>query len=114
MTRNSAMPRHIEPISCRPWALNGLSERLMVSHYENNYGAAVRSLNATRDRLATLDLTAASGADIRGLKREELDAMGSVALHELYFGSLGAGSSGFSGDGEIPEPLSVALGQQFG
>jgi Fe-Mn family superoxide dismutase len=114
MTRNSAMPRRIEPIPCKPWALNGLSERLMVSHYENNYGAAVRSLNATRDRLATIDLTTASGADIRGLKREELDAMGSVALHELYFGSLGAGSSGFSGDGEIPEPVLVALEQQFG
>ena len=31
------MHQHIAPIPCRPWALNGLSERLIVSHYENNY-----------------------------------------------------------------------------
>jgi len=48
--------QHIAPIPCKPWALNGLSDRLIVSHYENNYGPAVRSLNAIRARLATIDL----------------------------------------------------------
>src|SRR5437588_380551 len=42
--RGSHMRRHIAPIACKPWALNGLSERLIVSHYENAYGTAVRSL----------------------------------------------------------------------
>jgi Fe-Mn family superoxide dismutase len=37
-----------------------------------------------------------------------------VALHELYFGSLGLGSSGFSGDGPIPEPIAARLEKQFG
>jgi len=31
--------RHaIAPIACKPWSLNGLSERLIVSHYENDCG----------------------------------------------------------------------------
>jgi len=83
------MGQHIAPITCKPWSLNGLSERLIVSHYENTYGAAVRSLNAIRDTLNALDLVAAPPYQIRALKREELAAMGSVALHELYFGGLG-------------------------
>ena len=112
------MHQHIAPIPCKPWTLNGLSDRLIVSHYEDTYGAAVRTLNAIRDRLATLDLAAAPGYDIRELKREELAAMGSVALHELYFGSLGGdGGVLFTGSGtgtRIAEPLSAALEQQFG
>ncbi len=112
------MRQHIAPIQCKPWTLNGLPDRLIVSHYENNYGAAVRSLNAIRDRLATLDLATAPAHEIRELKREELMAMGSVVLHELYFGSLG-GDGGVlytgSGTGEkIAEAVSAALEQQFG
>jgi Fe-Mn family superoxide dismutase len=108
------MTQHIAPIPCKPWTLNGLSDRLIVSHYENNYGAAVRSLNAIRSRLATIDLAAASADDIRALKREELNATGSVTLHELYFGNLGPGSSGYFGDGKMPAAISAALEQQFG
>jgi Fe-Mn family superoxide dismutase len=113
-----SMGQHIAPIACKPWALNGLSERLIASHYENNYGAAVRSLNAVRDALSALDLAAAPGYQIRALKQEELVAMSSVALHELYFGSLGGdGAVLFTGSGagsKIAEPVSVALEQQFG
>ncbi len=112
------MGQHIAPIACKPWALNGLSERLIVSHYENTYGAAVRSLNAIRGELDALDLAAAPGYQIRALKREELVAMGSVALHELYFGSLGGdGAVLFTGSGagsKIAAPVSAALEQQFG
>ena len=77
------MRQEITPIPVRPWTLNGLSERLIVSHYENNYGAAVRTVNAVRSDLAGLD-AGSPGYRIRALKREELIAMGSVALHELY------------------------------
>ena len=108
------MNHHIAPIPCKPWTLNGLPDRLIVSHYENIYGAAVRSLNAVRDQLAATDLSAAPGHEIRALKQEELTAVGSVALHELYFASLGLGSSGFTGDGKIPEAVSAALSQSFG
>ncbi|HET8576276.1 MAG TPA: Fe-Mn family superoxide dismutase [Methylomirabilota bacterium] len=112
------MHQHIAPIQCKPWTLNGLPDRLIVSHYEDTYGNAVRTLNAVRSRLATLDLAAAPAYEIRELKREELAATGSVALHELYFGSLGGdGGVLFTGSGtgtKIAEPLSAALEQQFG
>ena len=64
---------------------------MLVSHYENDYGGAVRALNAVRAELAALDAKA-PGSRLRALKREELIAMGSVALHELYFGNLGGDS----------------------
>src|SRR5215475_12013089 len=84
--RTPAMVQEISPIAVRPWTLNGISERMIVSHYENNYGSAVRTLNAVRGELATLT-AGAPGYRIRALKREELIAMGSVVLHELYFGN---------------------------
>jgi superoxide dismutase, Fe-Mn family len=97
----------ITPIPVRPWTLNGLSERLIVSHYENNYGAAVRTLNAVRADLAALD-AGAPGYRLRALKREELIAHGSVVLHELYFGNLG-------GEGnKIPDPVRAVLDAHFG
>src|SRR6266851_8240366 len=86
--RTLTMYQEITPLPVRPWTLNGLSERLIVSHYENNYGGAVRALNAVRSELAALEADA-PGYRLRALKREELIAMGSVALHELYFGNLG-------------------------
>ena len=101
------MRQLIVPIACRPWTLNGLSERLIVSHYENNYGGAVRSLNAIRDDLRALDSATAPGQLLRALKREELVAMNSVALHELYFGSLG-------GEGKMTPVVAAALEENFG
>src|SRR5438876_5992780 len=79
----------IRPFLLKPQYMNGLSERLLVSHYENNYGGALRRLNAIRMRLATLDWAGAPVFEINGLKREELIAAGSVILHEIYFESLG-------------------------
>jgi Fe-Mn family superoxide dismutase len=102
------MHHRILPIPCKPYTLNWLPERLIVSHYENNYGAAVRSLNAVRDRLAGIDPTASIAAEIRALKREELSAMASVVLHELYFANL-------SGGGKVPgEMMTAALEEHFG
>ena len=74
------MHHRILPIPCKPYTLNWLPERLIVSHYENNYGAAVRSLNAVRDRLAGMDPTASSAAEIRAFKREELSAISNGGL----------------------------------
>jgi len=48
----NTMYQEIIPIPVRPWTLNGISERMIVSHYENNYGGAVRTLNAVRAELA--------------------------------------------------------------
>ena len=84
----------MKPLSCDPAGLKGLSEKLIVSHYENNYGGAVKRLNAIAERLAELDFAKAPVFVINGLKREELIASNSMVLHELYFDSLGGGAPG--------------------
>ena len=101
------MHQPIAPIAVRPWTLNGISERMIVSHYENNYGGAVRTLNAVRAELATLDASMPAYR-LRALKREELSAMASVTLHELYFGNLG-------GEGnKVPDAVRALLEEHFG
>ena len=52
--------------------IKGLSEKILVSHYENNYSGAVKRLNAISEQLAGLDYAKAPGFLINGLKREEL------------------------------------------
>ncbi len=84
------MPYTMQPLASDPTKLKGLSEKLIVSHYENNYGGAVRRLNAITDQLASLDVVTAPVFVLNGLKREGLIATNSLILHELYFDSLGA------------------------
>ena len=91
----------------RPWLLNGLSQRLIESHYENNYGGALRRLNAIAEKLASLDFSTTPGFVVNGLKREELIALNSTLLHELYFASLG-------GDGRPTDALGQVLARDFG
>ena len=83
------MPHAIRPLPFKPGGFPGLSERLLTSHYENNYGDAVRRLQAIERRVAALDAANAPGFDWNGLKREELIATNSMILHELYFDGLG-------------------------
>lgn len=99
---------HARPISFKPPRLNGLSARLIASHYENNYGGAVRRLNAIRGDLANLDPASAPGFRLNGLKREELIATNSMLLHEVYFESLG--EDGGDPDGTLAE----AIARDFG
>lgn len=101
------MKYRIKQIHCRPWTLNGLSLKLIESHYENNYGGAMRRLNAITEQLASLDLASTPGHVLNGLKREELAALNSTLLHELYFASLG-------GDGQPTKGASQWLAEQFG
>src|SRR5262249_55708759 len=103
----SDMPYDVKPLSCDPGKLHGLSERLIVSHWENNYGGAVRRLNAITAQLGALDFAAAPVFVVNGLKREELIAMNSMILHELYFDGLGA-------EGEPDRALREALVRDFG
>src|SRR4030088_892741 len=105
----------VRPLLLKPQWMNGLSERLLVSHYVNNYGGALRRLNAIRARLAALDWASAPGFEINGLKREELIASGSVILHEIYFESLGGqGDKPPTGLEEPPVELAQALERDFG
>src|SRR3989441_9408564 len=100
------MTYDIKSLSCDPKKLQGLSEKLIVSHWENNYSGAVKRLNVIATQLAELDFSKAPVPVINGLKREELIAMNSMILHELYFDSLGA-------DGEIDRALREALARDF-
>jgi superoxide dismutase, Fe-Mn family len=105
----------VRPFLLKPQWMNGLSERLLVSHYENNYGGAVRRLNAIQARVAALDWARTPVFEINGLKREELIAAGSVILHEIYFDSLGGkGDNPPSGLTQPPAGLAQALERDFG
>jgi Fe-Mn family superoxide dismutase len=105
----------VRPLLLKPQWMNGLSERLLVSHYENNYGGALRRLNAIRARLTALDWARTPVFEINGLKREELIAAGSVILHEIYFDSLGGhGDDPPTGLAEPPDELAQALERDFG
>lgn len=101
------MRYQLKQIYCRPWTLSGLSLKLMESHYENNYGGALRRLNAITEQLESLDFEKTPGHVINGLKREELVALNSVLLHELYFASMG-------GEGKVTNAMSEALTRDFG
>ena len=81
-----------KPLSLDPKAIKGISEKVLVSHYDNNYVGAVKQLNAIEAQLADLDFAKAPNFVINGLKREELIAANSMILHEVYFDSLGGGS----------------------
>src|SRR4029077_8139132 len=90
---SNPMTYDIKPLPFDPKSIKGLSEKILVSHYENNYSGAVKRLNAIGTQLAELDFAKAPVFQINGLKREELIAMNSMILHELYFEGLGDGGA---------------------
>lgn len=55
------MPFDIKSLPFTPTGLNGLSEKLIVSHHENNYTGAVKRLNAIHTKLAGLDFAQEPG-----------------------------------------------------
>ena len=101
------MTYQAKPLSLNPKAVNGISEKVLVSHYENNYVGAVKRLNAIGAQLADLDFTKAPNFVINGLKREELIAANSMILHEVYFDGLG-------GAGRPTGALGDAIARDFG
>jgi Fe-Mn family superoxide dismutase len=82
-----------KPLSLDPKSIKGISEKVLVSHYENNYVGAVKRLTTISAQLAELDFAKAPNFLVNGLKREELIAANSMILHEIYFDSLGGGGS---------------------
>src|ERR1044071_1071846 len=68
--RGQHQPR---PLSFDPTKLKGLSEKLIRSHWENNYGGAVKALNTVELHLAKLLSDSEIPPYMYGdLKREEL------------------------------------------
>jgi Fe-Mn family superoxide dismutase len=67
-------------------------------------------LNVIQARLAAFDWPTAPVFEINGVKREELIAVGSVILHEIYFDALG----GDGGDPPAVLGLAEVLERDFG
>jgi len=97
----------VKPLPFDPKKIKGLSEKLLVSHYDNNYTGAVKRLTAITEQLAGLDFAKAPVFLINGLKREELIATNSMILHEVYFAGLGDES-------QPGTALAEALARDFG
>ena len=94
------------PLPFDPTKLRGLSERLLVSHHDNNYVGALKNLNKVEEQLATVTKET-PGFLVAGLKERELTFTNSVILHELYFANLG-------GDGKTAGTIEPALAETFG
>jgi Fe-Mn family superoxide dismutase len=89
-------------------SLKGISEKLIQSHWENNYVGASKALNLVRGRLTQAVGDASTPPYLYGgLKREQLYRTGSVVLHELYFANLG-------GDGKASGDLRAKISASFG
>jgi Fe-Mn family superoxide dismutase len=78
----------VRPLPFDPTKLKGLSEKLLVSHHDNNYAGAVKRLNLIQQQLGSLPPDAPP-YQFGSLKREELIAANSMLLHERYFANLG-------------------------
>lgn len=97
----------VRPLPFDPTAIAGLSERLLRSHHEKNYAGAVKRLGGIQAQLAAGDPAAAPGFLLNGLKREELIALNSMILHEIYF-------AGFVGKSEPGKSLRSRIAEDFG
>ena len=96
-----------KPLPFDPTGVTGLSEKLLRSHFDNNYTGAVNRLGAISAEVSALDLAATPGYRLNGLKREELIAWNSMILHEVYF-------AGLSGAAAPSAPLAQAIERDFG
>lgn len=89
----------LKPLSFDAAKLNGISERLIRSHWENNYGGSVKALTVVKKHLAEALANKDTPPFIYNeLKREHLLRTGSVVFHEHYFDNLGG--SGQAGAAE--------------
>jgi Fe-Mn family superoxide dismutase len=94
--------RHLPvPLPFAPSGLRGLSERMIVSHHDNNYGAAVKNLNRVEEELERITQDTPAFL-VSGMKERELTFTNSMVLHEHYFGNLG-------GDGRAGGAIQKAL-----
>jgi superoxide dismutase, Fe-Mn family len=94
------------PLPFDPKSLKGLSEKLIVSHHDNNYAGALKNLNKVEEELARVNKDT-PGFIVGGLKERELTFTNSGILHEHYFGNLG-------GNGKATGPIQKAISDAFG
>jgi len=94
------------PLPFDPAHVAGLSEKLLVSHHDNNYAGAVKNLNAVELELGKVTKDT-PGFLVAGLRERELTYTNSVILHERYFANLG-------GDGKPAGAVKDAIAVAFG
>jgi Fe-Mn family superoxide dismutase len=87
-----------------------LSKDQLTPHHQAHYGGALKSLLQIETELQGADPSKAGAnyAPIRELKKEEVHAMNSVILHELYFDGMSAAGGN---PGEVAQD---ALKKRFG
>lgn len=96
----------VVPLPFAAGSLTGLSERLITSHHENNYGGAVKNLNRVEAELARVTSETPPFV-VAALREKELTFRNSKSLHEAYFGNLG-------GDGKRSGAIESALAAAYG
>lgn len=102
----ASLKYEVKPLPFNPAKLQGISEKLIVSHHDKNYAGAVKRLSAIEEKIAQLPADAAP-FQMGSLKREALIATNSMILHEYYFDNLG-------GAGKIGGEIKNAITKQFG
>jgi superoxide dismutase, Fe-Mn family len=107
MTNLPALPANhaVIPLPFKADALKGLSERLITSHHENNYGGAVKNLNRVEQELAAIK-SDTPPLIVAALRERELTFRNSKTLHEAYFANLG-------GDGRRAGAIDGALSKAY-
>jgi Fe-Mn family superoxide dismutase len=78
----------VVPLPFNPTKLKGISEKMIVSHHDNNYAGAVNNLVKVEGQLASVSKDTPAFV-VNGLKERELTFTNSKVLHEHYFGNLG-------------------------
>lgn len=96
----------VVPLPFAPGSLNGLSERMISSHHENNYGGAVRNLNRVEQELSQITADTPPFV-VAALRDRELTFRNSKNLHEAYFANLG-------GNGRRSGAIEAALATAYG
>jgi Fe-Mn family superoxide dismutase len=96
----------VKPLPFDPGKLKGISEKLIRSHHENNYGAAVKNLNKVEEELGRVTKDTPAFL-VGGLRERELTFNNSMVLHEHYFGNLG-------GDAKASGPIETLVSKTWG
>ena len=96
----------VVPLPFAPTKLKGISEKMIVSHHDNNYAGAVKNLVKVEEQLASVTKDTPVFV-LNGLKERELTFTNSKVLHEHYFGNLGGDGAP---SGAIVDEVKVAYG----
>ncbi len=102
----AAGQHEVKPLPFDAKKLNGISEKMMVSHHDNNYTGAVKNLNKVEGELANVNKDT-PGYLVAGLRERELTYTNSLIFHEHYFGNLG-------GNGKASGGIEKLLAKTYG